>query len=201
MARAAGSVDVVFMANAQAGPPAQIVPLSGNDQIAGVRETLSQVLRARVADALGNPITGATVTFNVIAGEEHRKRRCAYELGRYRRTGRWTLGPGSGAQGERNRVPHAWFFARVRIRLGHWRSPGQRHWLPVGNVTGGPFGEPSVASFRPWLRRLSAQQQRFAHEDLKTGSFTFNGLTGTVDNPVPRHASVELWSSRDASLR
>ena len=67
-AGAAGRTDVVFTAVAAAGPVAQITPVSGNDQLAGIGQALDKPLVALAADAFGNPVAGAPMVFTVSAG-------------------------------------------------------------------------------------------------------------------------------------
>ena len=67
-AGAGGAADVTFTALASAGPVAQITPLSGNSQLAGVGQALEQPLAVLAADAFGNPVAGVPIVFSVSAG-------------------------------------------------------------------------------------------------------------------------------------
>jgi Tol biopolymer transport system component len=67
-AGAGGAADVTFTAMANAGPVAQITPLSGNSQLAGVGQALEEPLAVLAADAFGNPVAGVPVVFSVSAG-------------------------------------------------------------------------------------------------------------------------------------
>ncbi len=98
-AGAGGPVEVVFTAITEAGPVAQIISSSGNDQIAAARDKLLQPLHARVADSFGNPVAGAAVTFTVIAGEGSIESGVALTRSDgIAVSGLWTLGPGAGVQ-------------------------------------------------------------------------------------------------------
>jgi Tol biopolymer transport system component len=59
---------VTFTALATAGPVAQITPSSGNNQLAGVGQTLEQRLEVMATDAYSNPVAGAPVVFWVTSG-------------------------------------------------------------------------------------------------------------------------------------
>jgi Tol biopolymer transport system component len=98
-ARSSGLVSVVFTAMAGPGAPAQIARVSGNNQIALVRVTLSQPLRVRVADMFGNPVPGAPVTFAVISGGGALDGGAAVtDSAGFATSGAWTLGPAQGPQ-------------------------------------------------------------------------------------------------------
>ncbi|MGI8856897.1 MAG: beta strand repeat-containing protein [Thermomicrobiales bacterium] len=53
----------LFSLTNTAGPPAAIAPVSGGSQSAPITTTFPTALAARVTDAMGNPVSGATVTF------------------------------------------------------------------------------------------------------------------------------------------
>lgn len=60
---------VTFTAAANAGPLAQIAPVSGNSQLAGVGQALEQPLVAAATDAFGNPVAGVPIVFSVDVGD------------------------------------------------------------------------------------------------------------------------------------
>ena len=62
------SVSAVFLATAAAGPPASVTSASGNGQSAPPGEPVPTPPAVRVADAFANPVSGASVTFEVGAG-------------------------------------------------------------------------------------------------------------------------------------
>ena len=62
-----GTVEL-FLTNTAAGLPASIAPTGDAAQAATVNGTYAQPLQARVLDANGNPVQGATVSFSVVPG-------------------------------------------------------------------------------------------------------------------------------------
>jgi hypothetical protein len=65
----AGSLPpLVFLATGQPAPPAQIVPVGGNNQGAVVGTTVTDSIVVLVRDAFGNPVSGVSVSFAVTAG-------------------------------------------------------------------------------------------------------------------------------------
>jgi hypothetical protein len=58
----------LFLSNTAAGLAASISPTGGTPQAAAVNGRFGQPLQARVADADGNPVQGATVAFSIVAG-------------------------------------------------------------------------------------------------------------------------------------
>jgi Tol biopolymer transport system component len=99
-AGAGGATDVVFTAIAAPGPLAQVTPVSGDDQIAGVGQSLQHRLVARAADALGNALAGIPVEFTVIAGGGSIEGAGAVLTGAegLAVSGTWTLGAEAGEQ-------------------------------------------------------------------------------------------------------
>ena len=68
-ARAAGvTAAASFTATAQAGAPANLTKAAGDAQTGPVGQALGTELAVRVADQFDNPISGATVTWNVVSG-------------------------------------------------------------------------------------------------------------------------------------
>ncbi len=63
-----GSVGI-SLSNTANGLPAAIVPQGASDQAAAVNAQYAQPLQARVTDANGNPVQGATVSFAVVPGQ------------------------------------------------------------------------------------------------------------------------------------
>jgi hypothetical protein len=63
-----GTLTVGFDATAAAGPPSQIVAVSGSQQTGTIQTTLPLPFVARVTDQYGNPVAGAAVTFNLATG-------------------------------------------------------------------------------------------------------------------------------------
>jgi adhesin/invasin len=59
---------VTFTASATAGPPAQLVAVTGNNQAGVVAQALGQQLVAAARDQYGNPTAGVTVAWTVTAG-------------------------------------------------------------------------------------------------------------------------------------
>jgi adhesin/invasin len=68
VASAAGLPSVTFTATGTAGDAANVVAVSGNNQVAVVGTALVTRPTVRVTDASGNPVSGATVTFAVSGG-------------------------------------------------------------------------------------------------------------------------------------
>jgi len=68
VAMGAAACDSATTPTPAGGPATRVTHVSGNDQIAVVGQSLSRPLVARAADALGNPVAGAPVTFTVITG-------------------------------------------------------------------------------------------------------------------------------------
>jgi tricorn protease-like protein len=67
-ANAGGSANVVFRANVEAGPVASITKIGGDAQSAPGGTTLNDPLKVSVADAFGNPVDGAAVTYAILRG-------------------------------------------------------------------------------------------------------------------------------------
>jgi len=67
-ATVSGLAAVAFTAQATAGPPARVERVSGDGQTATVGSALSAPLAVRVTDAAGNPVAGATVTWQSTGG-------------------------------------------------------------------------------------------------------------------------------------
>jgi len=68
VASATGLPSVTFAASAVAGAPASVVVVSGNSEVAVQGTAVANRPTVRVTDALGNVVSGATVTFAVTAG-------------------------------------------------------------------------------------------------------------------------------------
>lgn len=98
-ARSSGPVQVVvFTANAQAGPVAQMTPVSGTEQLVRMGDTPLHPL-VKVADSFSNPIPGAPVTFTVIAGDGSiESSSVVTSSDGIAGSGAWTLGPTPGVQ-------------------------------------------------------------------------------------------------------
>ena len=64
----AGSASATITATASAGPPATITATAGNNQTASAGAAVATAPTVRVADAFGNLISGAPVTFSVLSG-------------------------------------------------------------------------------------------------------------------------------------
>ena len=60
---------VTFTVVANPGPLAQITPVSGNSQLAGVGKVLEQPLVAAATDSFGNPVAGVPIVFSVDLGD------------------------------------------------------------------------------------------------------------------------------------
>lgn len=63
-----GLASVTFLGHANVGAPSSLTIVSGNGQTAAVGTTLPEALIVHVADAFGNPIGGASVSFAVTSG-------------------------------------------------------------------------------------------------------------------------------------
>ena len=63
-----GVPSVTFTATAEAGTPAIVVAIAGDDQTAVQGTAVSVKPAVRVTDSRGNPVSGATVTFAVVLG-------------------------------------------------------------------------------------------------------------------------------------
>jgi alpha-tubulin suppressor-like RCC1 family protein len=63
-----GALTVGFDATGAAGPPSQIVAVSGSQQTGTIQTTLPMPFVARVMDQYGNAVAGAAVTFNLSTG-------------------------------------------------------------------------------------------------------------------------------------
>ncbi len=68
VASATGLPSVTFTASAVAGAPASVVVVSGNNEVAVQGTAVANRPTVKVTDALGNVVSGATVTFAVTAG-------------------------------------------------------------------------------------------------------------------------------------
>jgi len=64
----AGSVSAIVTATATAGPPATVTRTAGDNQTAPAGTAVATAPTVRVADAFGNLISGAPVTFSVLSG-------------------------------------------------------------------------------------------------------------------------------------
>jgi adhesin/invasin len=84
---------VVFTATARAGTPATMSIVAGNNQSAVVGRTLPIDPAVRIADALGNPISGLEVVYEVISGGGSALvRRPVTDANGVASLGAWTLG-------------------------------------------------------------------------------------------------------------
>jgi Tol biopolymer transport system component len=91
--------DVFFTAAAAAGPIAQLTPMSGMDQIAGVGESLASPLLVQAADGFGNPLAGLAIEFTVLAGGGSiAAATVVTDPGGRGASGVWTLGAEAGTQ-------------------------------------------------------------------------------------------------------
>lgn len=98
-ARAGGNLSTVFTARAEAGPVARITPISGDEQLAAVQETLLQPLQVHVTDKFGNSVSGAAVTFSVTTGNGSIAASTALtDAEGIAASGAWTLGSAPGVQ-------------------------------------------------------------------------------------------------------
>jgi len=95
----AGEQTVEFTASSAPGPVASLEALDGNGQVGVPGAALRIRLRVRAADAFGNPISGAEVTFSVLDGGGAIASPTALTaLGGVATSGDWTLGPRPGSQ-------------------------------------------------------------------------------------------------------
>jgi hypothetical protein len=102
---APGASPLSATATATPGAAAQLSIYSGNAQTGNINQPLPQPIIAAVADAFGNPVPGATVTFAVTGGGGTITPTSAIadEGGHARAT--WTLGPNAGAQTATANIP------------------------------------------------------------------------------------------------
>ncbi|MBK8247972.1 MAG: Ig-like domain-containing protein [Gemmatimonadetes bacterium] len=96
VANAAGLPSVTFTATGTAGPAANVVIVSGNNQAGIAGSPVATPPKVRVTDAAGNAVSGATVTFAVTGGSgtvsgATQTTDAAGEAA----VGSWTLGSGS----------------------------------------------------------------------------------------------------------
>lgn len=92
-----GATPVNFSATATAGAAASVSISAGNNQTASVGRTLPIDPAVRVADAQGNPVAGAAVTFEVIAGGGTAvSRNATTNASGIATVGAWTLGDAPG---------------------------------------------------------------------------------------------------------
>jgi hypothetical protein len=87
------SIAVDFMATTHAGSPASIVRLGGDAQRGPVGEPLAQPLLVQVVDRFGNAVSGAAVTFTVMAGGGTIAAGATTNGAGIASSGLWTLGP------------------------------------------------------------------------------------------------------------
>lgn len=95
---AVGGVTTVFTATARAGAASSLSIFAGNNQTASVGRTLPIDPAVRISDALGNPIAGQEVVFEVTSGGGSALvRRPVTDANGVATVGAWTLGetPGS----------------------------------------------------------------------------------------------------------
>ncbi len=102
-----GGQPVTFVANATAAPASQIAIVSGDNQTAVVRTTLSSDLTVRVTDAFGNVKEGITVFFNVTLGNGTLSAPSAVTNATGIATAKWTLGPPAGTHRASAQIPGA----------------------------------------------------------------------------------------------
>ena len=91
-------VGVGFEASARPGLPAEIVVLSGADQAAPRRSTLSSPIQLRVQDRFGNAVEAAAVRFDVVRGGGSVAPASVPTNSEGRASAEWTLGDSPGAQ-------------------------------------------------------------------------------------------------------
>jgi hypothetical protein len=82
----------------QAGPPAQIERVAGNDQMGEAGKPVSELLAVRLRDRDGNPVPNATVVWDVTAGGGQLSPTRATTDRTGRAAVQWTLGPSAGPQ-------------------------------------------------------------------------------------------------------
>jgi adhesin/invasin len=78
-----------------AGPAAQILVESGNDQTGTAGEALADPLQVRVSDASGNPVAGVEVTWTAAEGSGGANPQTSVSSPEGLATTVWTLGPGA----------------------------------------------------------------------------------------------------------
>ena len=91
-------VGVGFEASTRAGLAAEIVVLSGDDQTAPLRSTLSEPIWLRVQDRFGNAVEAADVRFDVVRGGGSVAPGSAATDSEGHASAEWTLGDSLGAQ-------------------------------------------------------------------------------------------------------
>lgn len=99
IARSDGQDDIVFSVVAEPRPPSQVTRISGHNQTALTGEAVSDLLRVRVVDDLGNGVHDVPLTFTVISGQGSVDGASVVtDSSGYAHSGRWTLGAVPGAQ-------------------------------------------------------------------------------------------------------
>jgi len=96
-AKGRASASVTFVVDGTAGPAATLEAVSPATLAGVVGQTLATPIAARVADANGNPIAGATVAFDVTAGGGAATPAVAITDARGEASAAWTLGATEGA--------------------------------------------------------------------------------------------------------
>ena len=91
-------VGVGFEATAVPGPPARIVVLSGDDQAAPRRSTLSEPVGVRVEDRFRNAVAGVEVEFDAVQGAGSVRPSSVATDSEGRASAEWSLGDPLGAQ-------------------------------------------------------------------------------------------------------
>jgi len=89
---------VVFSVTAQPGPAAELIRLSGNNQVGLAGAPLAEILRLKVADLYGNTITPAVVSFSIVFGNGSIETVSEARIDGVVESGVWTLGPTPGLQ-------------------------------------------------------------------------------------------------------
>jgi len=136
-AGAGDRADVVFTAVAAAGPVAQITPLSGSNQLAGISRVLQEPLVALAVDSYDNPVAGVPVAFTVTVGGGTIAGDPVLTSAAGRATaGAWTLGAEAGVQ----RVAAVSGGALAVFRAFAVAPPGN----PWGHIAFISWGSPSL---------------------------------------------------------
>ena len=153
---------VTFAVDARTGPPVRVMPVRGDHQEAEVEGPLPEPIVVRVADELDNPVVGAEIHFEVVAGAGAvaPPRVLTDSLGRAAAT--WRLGGTPGTQLVQARSPvvgfPAMFTATARGASARLDAPlpspsGAQDPPPARSATGESppgFGRDAVAARDPF---------------------------------------------------
>lgn len=181
---------VQFIQTAMAGPPADLIPESGDAQTGPPSQPLGTPLKVRLVDALGNGLAGQGVNWSVATGGGTLSATSSTTDAGGRATATWTLGPVAGT----NVVISA--SGGVTATFSASSSPSQPAALGATSPTQGSGTAGALASPAPSVRVTDAQGRAVAGVPV---SFTVTGGGGsvapaTVASDVNGDATAALWT-------